>query len=122
MAITYSLDDFAVTFLLREWFSTLSVEIYSRARQGIDLSVNALSALMFLLSLILVIIYYLFLTIVQREVRKAWCKNGGASVMKKIIWLTGIILTAVCVLFGINLAFQHAEDTDTSAKSLGIEH
>ena len=39
--------------------------------------------------------------------------------MKKIIWLTGIILTAVCVLFGINLAFQHAEDTDTSAKSLG---
>lgn len=59
MAITYSLDDFAVTFFVTgNGFSTLSVEIYSRARQGIDLSVNALSALMFLLSLILVIIYY----------------------------------------------------------------
>lgn len=59
MAITYSLDDFAVTFFVTgNGFSTLSVEIYSRARQGIDLSINAMSALMFLLSLILVIIYY----------------------------------------------------------------
>ncbi|MGN1294733.1 ABC transporter permease [Weissella soli] len=59
MAITYSLDDFAVTFFVTgNGFSTLSVEIYSRARQGIDLSINALSALMFLVSLILVVIYY----------------------------------------------------------------
>jgi spermidine/putrescine transport system permease protein len=60
MAITYSLDDFAVTFFVTgNGFSTLSVEIYSRARQGIDLSINALSALMFILSLILVVIYYM---------------------------------------------------------------
>ena len=42
MALTYSLDDFAVTFFVTgNGFTTLSVEIYSRARQGIDLEVNA---------------------------------------------------------------------------------
>lgn len=48
MALTYSLDDFAVTFFVTgNGFSTLSVEIYSRARQGIDLEINALSTVMF---------------------------------------------------------------------------
>ncbi|WP_439425871.1 ABC transporter permease [Oenococcus alcoholitolerans] len=59
MALTYSLDDFAVTFFVTgNGFTTLSVEIYSRARQGISLEINALSALMFVVSLLLVIIYY----------------------------------------------------------------
>lgn len=59
MAFTYSLDDFAVTFFVTgNGFSTMSVEIYSRARQGISLEINALSALVFLFSLILVIGYY----------------------------------------------------------------
>ncbi len=59
MAITYSLDDFAVTFFVTgNGFSTLSVEIYSRARQGISLEINALAGIMFIFSLILVIIYY----------------------------------------------------------------
>jgi spermidine/putrescine transport system permease protein len=59
MALTYSLDDFAVTFFVTgNGFSTLSVEIYSRARQGISLSINALSALLFLLTIALVIGYY----------------------------------------------------------------
>lgn len=59
MAFTYSLDDFAVTFFVTgNGFETLSVEIYSRARQGISLEINALSALMFLFSLVLVIGYY----------------------------------------------------------------
>ncbi len=50
MALTYSLDDFAVTFFVTgNGFSTLSVEIYSRARQGISLSINALSTLCFCL-------------------------------------------------------------------------
>ena len=63
MALTYSLDDFAVTFFVTgNGFSTLSVEIYSRARQGIDLEINALSTIMFLVSLILVYIYYRFST------------------------------------------------------------
>ncbi|BAX69831.1 spermidine/purescine ABC transporter permease [Leuconostoc suionicum] len=59
MAFTYSLDDFAVTFFVTgNGFSTLSVEIYSRARQGVSLEINALSAMMFLVSLLLVLVYY----------------------------------------------------------------
>jgi spermidine/putrescine transport system permease protein len=59
MALTYSLDDFAVTFFVTgNGYSTLSVEIYSRARQGISLSINALSTLIFLVTLVLVIGYY----------------------------------------------------------------
>ena len=59
MAFTYSLDDFAVTFFVTgNGFTTLSVEIYSRARQGISLEINALSALVFLFSMILVVGYY----------------------------------------------------------------
>lgn len=59
MAFTYSLDDFAVTFFVTgNGFSTLSVEIYSRARQGISLDINALSTIVFLFSILLVIGYY----------------------------------------------------------------
>ena len=59
MALTYSLDDFAVTFFVTgNGFTTLSVEIYSRARQGIDLEINALSTIIFLFVMLLVGIYY----------------------------------------------------------------
>ena len=59
MALTYSLDDFAVTFFVTgSGFSTLSVEIYSRVRAGVSLEINALSTLMFIASLVLVVIYY----------------------------------------------------------------
>ncbi|MBT9282528.1 ABC transporter permease [Hydrogenibacillus sp. N12] len=53
MALTYSLDDFAVTFFVTgSGFSTLSVEIYSRARRGISLEINALSVLLFIVTLL----------------------------------------------------------------------
>ncbi|OKP76668.1 spermidine/putrescine ABC transporter permease [Paenibacillus helianthi] len=59
MALTYSLDDFAVTFFVTgNGYSTLSVEIYSRARQGVSLSINALSTLIFLFTILLVTGYY----------------------------------------------------------------
>ena len=59
MALTYSLDDFAVTFFVTgNGFSTLSVEIYSMARQGVSLDINALSTLLFLFTMLLVIGYY----------------------------------------------------------------
>lgn len=58
MAFTYSLDDFVVTFFVTgNGFSTLAVEIYSRARRGVSLEINALSALMFLFTLVLIIGY-----------------------------------------------------------------
>lgn len=70
MAFTYSLDDFAVTFFVTgNGFSTLSVEIYSRARQGISLEINALSTLLFLFSFLLVIGYY-FISQDNRPKRK----------------------------------------------------
>jgi len=59
MALTYSLDDFAVTFFVTgNGFSTLSVEIYSMARQGVSLTINALSAVLFLVTMIVVAGYY----------------------------------------------------------------
>lgn len=65
MALTYSLDDFAVTFFVTgNGFSTLSVEIYSLARRGVSLNINALSALLFLFTIILVVVYYF---IAQRQ-------------------------------------------------------
>ncbi|NCU17335.1 ABC transporter permease [Pallidibacillus pasinlerensis] len=59
MALTYSLDDFAVTFFVTgNGFTTLSVEIYSMARQGVSLTINALSTILFLFTILLVIGYY----------------------------------------------------------------
>ena len=59
MALTYSLDDFAVTFFVTgNGFSTLSVEIYSMARAGITLTINAISGLIFVITLLVVIGYY----------------------------------------------------------------
>ena len=79
MSFTYSLDDFAVTFFLAgNGFSTLSVEIYSRARRGISLEINAISTLMFIMSLILVIGYYFIQTGEQRRLnRMAKAQKGG---------------------------------------------
>jgi spermidine/putrescine transport system permease protein len=59
MALTYSLDDFAVTFFVTgNGFSTLSVEIYSMARAGITLTINAISTLVFVITLLVVVGYY----------------------------------------------------------------
>jgi spermidine/putrescine transport system permease protein len=62
MALTYSLDDFAVTFFVTgNGFSTLSVEIYSMARTGITLTINAISSLVFIVTVLVVIGYYVVL-------------------------------------------------------------
>lgn len=59
LALTYSLDDFAVTFFVTgNGFSTLSVEIYSMARAGISLTVNAISGIIFVVTVLIVIGYY----------------------------------------------------------------
>ena len=63
MALTYSLDDFAVTFFVTgNGFSTLSVEIYSMARAGISLTINAISGLVFIATSLVVIGYYFVTT------------------------------------------------------------
>jgi spermidine/putrescine transport system permease protein len=61
LALTYSLDDFAVTFFVTgNGFSTLSVEIYSMARVGISLTINAISGLVFVVTVLIVLGYYFF--------------------------------------------------------------
>ncbi|WP_342429341.1 ABC transporter permease [Neobacillus sp. FSL H8-0543] len=67
MAVTYSLDDFAVTFFVTgNGFSTLSVEIYSMARAGISLTVNAISGLVFIVTVGIVVMYY-FITMRSKK-------------------------------------------------------
>lgn len=69
LALTYSLDDFAVTFFVTgNGFSTLSVEIYSMARAGISLTVNAISGLVFLVTIIVVVGYYFVTSKTKRKV------------------------------------------------------
>ena len=71
MALTYSLDDFAVTFFVTgNGFSTLSVEIYSMARAGVSLTVNALSGIVFAVTMLLVLGYYFVTTRKMKGVRK----------------------------------------------------
>ncbi len=71
MAFTYSIDDFAVTFFVTgNGFATLSVEIYSRARQGVSLEINALSAILFLVTMGIVVGYY-FIQQQQRMKKKS---------------------------------------------------
>ena len=71
MALTYSLDDFAVTFFVTGiGFSTLSVEIYSMARAGVSLTVNALSGIVFAVTMLLVLGYYFVTTRKMKGVRK----------------------------------------------------
>ena len=79
MAFTYSLDDFAVTFFVTgNGFTTVSVEIYSRARQGISLEINALSTLVFLFSLVLVVGYYF----ISKDSRKRRGKKRRGALLK----------------------------------------
>lgn len=72
LALTYSLDDFAVTFFVTgNGFSTLSVEVYALARRGIDMKINALSTLIFVLTVAIACVYYVVQTRRQnREVQR----------------------------------------------------
>lgn len=58
-SIFYSFDDFGVTFFVTgNGFVTLPIEIYSQARHGINLELNALSTIMMLIIFIGVIIVH----------------------------------------------------------------
>lgn len=68
LALTYSLDDFAVTFFVTgNGFSTLSVEVYALARRGIDMKINALSTLIFVITIGIACLYYMIQTRFQNK-------------------------------------------------------
>lgn len=61
-SIFYSFDDFGVTFFVTgNGFVTLPIEIYSQARRGINLELNALSTIMIVIIFMAVIGYQLYL-------------------------------------------------------------
>ena len=56
LAFTLSLDEIPVTFFLNGLYSTLPLEIWGMTRNGITPEVNAISALIFVFSLVLIIV------------------------------------------------------------------
>ena len=59
MALTYSLDDFTVSFFVTgNGFSVLSVEVYAMARKGISMEINAISTILFVVIMMGVLGYY----------------------------------------------------------------
>jgi spermidine/putrescine transport system permease protein len=68
MALTYSLDDFTVSFFVTgNGFSVLSVEVYAMARKGISMEINAISTLLFVVILIGVVGYYFVQHMIKRK-------------------------------------------------------
>ena len=104
MALTYSLDDFAVTFFVTgNGYATLSVEIYSRARQGISLSINALSTLIFLLTILLVTGYYVLIRRSSGSERASGLQNsenaGGQRMKSLVRTFLAIFIVAFALLY-----------------------
>lgn len=56
LAFTLSLDDFVISYFTTATEANLSMKIYSMARRGIKPTINALSAMMFVVVLVLLII------------------------------------------------------------------
>ena len=60
MSFTYSLDDFVITYFTRgARFQTLPIEIYTMLRRRISPTINALSALLFAITLAVLIFVYI---------------------------------------------------------------
>jgi spermidine/putrescine transport system permease protein len=58
LVFTLSMDEIAVTFFLLGRDNTLPLEIWARLRRGITPEINAISTLIFILSVILILIWY----------------------------------------------------------------
>jgi spermidine/putrescine transport system permease protein len=58
LVFTLSMDEIAVTFFLIGSENTLPQEIWSRLRQGITPEINAVSTLIFTVSVALIVIWY----------------------------------------------------------------
>ena len=58
LIFTLSMDEIAVTFFLIGRENTLPLEIWARLRRGITPEINAISTLIFLVSVILIVIWY----------------------------------------------------------------
>ena len=60
MAFTLSIDDFVISFFTKgQGLNTVSTTVYSMARKGINPSINAMSTIMFTVTLLLLVIVYI---------------------------------------------------------------
>ena len=84
MALTFSMDDFVVSyFTTRIKHQPLSVLIYSMTKRRISPEINALSAMIFLVILITLIIVNKNQKKRDHENKLFFYKNGGGSFAKK---------------------------------------
>src|SRR5699024_5467786 len=68
MTLTYSLDDFTVSLFVKGMgFSVLSEEVYSMARMGISMEINARSTVLLITKSIGILGYYLIQKIIKRN-------------------------------------------------------
>ena len=67
LVFTLSMDEIAVTFFLIGRDNTLPLEIWGRLRRGITPEINAVSALIFAASVILIVIWFQLRTRAQRK-------------------------------------------------------
>jgi len=58
LIFTLSMDEIAVTFFLLGRDNTLPLEIWARLRRGITPEINAISTLIFVVSVVLIVIWY----------------------------------------------------------------
>lgn len=58
LIFTLSMDEIAVTFFLFGRDNTLPIEIWARLRRGITPEINAISTLIFVLSVVLILVWY----------------------------------------------------------------
>lgn len=60
MAFTLSIDDFVISFFTKgKGLNTISTTVYAMARKGINPTINALSTIMFVVTLLLLVIVYI---------------------------------------------------------------
>ena len=59
MAFTLSIDDFVISFFTKgRGLNTLSTTVYSMARKGINPTINAVSTIMFIVTIVLLVVVY----------------------------------------------------------------
>jgi spermidine/putrescine transport system permease protein len=76
LSFTVSLDDFVVTFFVAgPGSTTLPLKVFSMIKTGITPEVNALSAIMVMVSMVFVGLSWLF----QQQAHSSITKNGSSS-------------------------------------------
>ncbi len=100
----------------RDGFSNLISKIYSRARRGISLEINAISTLMFIMSLILVIGYY-FIKQGNNADSTVWLRPRREAAVVRTQGILAILAIST-VLFGIRLSSWNMQEAIPVTRSL----